>query len=198
MKKQSANESKLKEMILYFSNLSEVDESFGSIKLNKLLFYADFTAYLRWGKSISGVRYFALEHGPAPQPMKRILKALESQKALILKDTDYYGSTQKKPIALSQPKLKCFNVEEVNLMHNLLNEHWGKNAKSISYESHGFLGWSALWLGEEIPYSVALVGTREPTLHEIAEGKKLESLALESLSRNAARRIQRNNRGRSI
>ena len=35
-------------------------------KLNKLLFYADFTAFKMQGQSISGMKYLAIERGPVP------------------------------------------------------------------------------------------------------------------------------------
>jgi len=65
----------------------------------------------------------------------------------------------------------------------------------MSNESHEFLGWSLANLEETIPYSVALVGDREPTLDEIRRGSGLESLALECLAQNAVRKNANDNRG---
>jgi hypothetical protein len=44
---------KLQELILYVAKMSEGDPAFGAIKLNKLLFYSDFRAFLDARKSIT-------------------------------------------------------------------------------------------------------------------------------------------------
>lgn len=196
--RQSPNEVKLAEMILYFANMSEADDSFGSIKLNKLLYHTDFDAYRRWGRSISGVTYFVLEHGPAPQPMRRVLTALQNRKALALKETEYFGVRQKKPVALRDAQTGKFTKEELELMQLFLRHFWGKSGRAMSEETHSFMGWHELRLKEPIPYAVAVVGSREPTHTEIAKGLELEDLALESLARNATRIVQRGHRGRSV
>jgi hypothetical protein len=53
-KQQHANDDKLKELVVYLSSLSEGDEYWGAVKLNKLLFYIDFVASRRFGKSVTG------------------------------------------------------------------------------------------------------------------------------------------------
>ena len=49
------DERKLKELILYVADRCEADPTFGAIKLNKTLFYADFLAFASTGKPITGV-----------------------------------------------------------------------------------------------------------------------------------------------
>src|SRR5258705_13086147 len=72
-----SDDSKMKELILYVAKASQDDFSFGAVKLNKLLFYADFLSYLRRGKSITDQEYFALREGPAP---RRFLPIREEMK----------------------------------------------------------------------------------------------------------------------
>jgi len=188
--KQVSNERKLEEMILFFSKMCEMDELFGSIRLNKLLFDADFSSYLVFGKSISGVEYFALPQGPAPRIMKRVMTRMQTKGDLAIREKDSYGNLQKKPFALRQPDPNVFTVAESNLMYELLNQHWGKTGKRVSDESHEFLGWSASNLKETIPYAVSLVSEREPTLDEIGRGLELATMAKECLARNATRKTQ--------
>src|SRR6266487_3415423 len=47
-------DEKLRELILHICIRSEDDEAFGAVKLNKLLFFSDFHAFLRLGKPITG------------------------------------------------------------------------------------------------------------------------------------------------
>lgn len=188
--KPSQDESKLRELILYISSLSEKDDSFGATKLNKILFRADFTAYAQWGKPVTGVQYFALENGPAPRPMKKLLRFMKEQGEIVIREKDYYGLEQQRVFPLRSPDLSRFSVDELNLLFHLIQHYWGRSGTSMSDESHEFLGWSLAKREENIPYSVALVGNREPTLHEIRRGLELQPLAEESLARNAARRAK--------
>jgi hypothetical protein len=56
---------KLRELILHVARRSEGDIAFGVTKLNKLLFFIDFLACLRFGKPITGEEYQKLDNGPA-------------------------------------------------------------------------------------------------------------------------------------
>ena len=48
------NDAKLRELILYVAERCENDPDFGALKLNKILFNADFIAYALTGKAITG------------------------------------------------------------------------------------------------------------------------------------------------
>jgi hypothetical protein len=193
--KHALNERKLREMILYFANMSFRDDSFGATRLNKLLFNADFRAYQLWGKSISGATYKALKFGPAPANMDMVVSHMKRDGELAIRQVDYHGKPQKKPIPLrSQEFDDSFSVEEKNLMFEVLNQYWSRSATSVSEESHEFLGWLAANEGEEIPYAVSLIDTREPSLDEIKRGLELETMALECLAANATRKAPRDNR----
>jgi hypothetical protein len=193
--KPSANEAKLRQLILHIASLSDRDESFGAIKLNKLLFHADFTAYVLWGKPITGVPYFALENGPAPRPMKKNLRLMEEGGEIAIRKKNYFGYDQDRVIPLTSPNTDFFTKDEMQLVFHLIQEYWGQSGTSMSNESHDFLGWSAASLEEDIPYSVALVGTRQPTKDEIRRGLELQFMAEECLANNASRHHAGDNRG---
>jgi len=193
--KPSQDESKLRELIVYISSLSERDDSFGAIKLNKLLFRADFIAYAQWGKPLTGVEYFALENGPAPRAMKKLLSFMQELGEIVIREKDYFGLEQHRVIPLRSPDITRFDVHEMNLLFRLIQHYWGTSGTSMSNESHEFLGWSLAKPEETIPYSVALVGNRQPTLDEIRRGLELQPLAEEALARNAARKAEGDRRG---
>jgi hypothetical protein len=193
--KPVANEAKLKEAIVFIASFSDRDDSFGATKLNKLLFRADFIAYAHWGKPITGVEYFALENGPAPRAMKKLLRLMREQGEIAIREKDYFGHEQHRVIPLRAPDTGSFGKDETELLFRLIQQYWGVSGTSMSNESHEFLGWELARLEETIPYSVALVGSREPTLDEIRRGLELESFAQECLTHNAARKNERDNRG---
>ena len=57
---------KFRELLVYVAEQSVDDPTFGPIKLNKILYYADFAAYLELGQPITGATYRKFAEGPAP------------------------------------------------------------------------------------------------------------------------------------
>ena len=102
------DDDKLKELILLISARSEGDSTFGAVKLNKLLFYCDFSAYLTFGAPITGQEYFALPQGPAPRRMKPVSDDMVEAGDLAYQRLEYHGYQQKKPIALREPNYSAF------------------------------------------------------------------------------------------
>lgn len=176
---------KLRNLILYISRLSEPDPKFGKTKLNKLLFYCDFGAYLTFGDAITGQEYKKLEHGPVPKRMYTVQTRMLG-KELALQHAESYGRPQEKPIALREPDLSQFSSNEIALVNDVVRQYWNLTATQISNHSHRFLGWNLAEMNEEIPYPVALVADRDLTPEERKHGGKLEAMALQCLSHAAA------------
>src|SRR5713226_2593184 len=76
-KQQRPDDNKLIELIVHLSSLSEGDEYWGAIKLNKLLFYIDFVAYRRFGKSVTGQEYQAQKQGPTPRRLPPLMARMK-------------------------------------------------------------------------------------------------------------------------
>ncbi len=184
------SDAKLRELIVHIASLCGNDDDFGKTKLNKILFNLDFAAYRKWGKSISGQEYFALEWGPAPRIMKRVLTNMEKRREIAFQPREQFGRITEKLIPLRSSNLKAFEKEELNLLVEVVSNYWERSGSSMSRESHQFLGWAVASPKEVIPYSVALVSTREPTLDEIRKGEELQSMAQECLARNATAKTQ--------
>ena len=144
---------KFKALVLYVCANSEKYEGFGAVKLNKILYYSDFTAYLRCGKPITGETYVKRQRGPAP---KRILVAqneLVSEGKLIVRDKPYFPDTKREFIVKEQPNISGFSAEEISLidyMVEAINQSF--TATEISNITHDDDVWEILELGDEIPY----------------------------------------------
>lgn len=174
---QAERDARLRELILLIAMRSEGDEPFGAVKLNKLLFYADFLSYVKFGESITGQEYQALVNGPAPRRMVPVLTRMQRDEVLAIRENDYYGKNQQRAFALQDPDISQFDYAEMELVDKVIKHFWGKNATEMSIESHHFVGWKLAKQGETIPYSVALVGSREPTPAERKRGLELEAMA---------------------
>src|SRR5258708_8149199 len=112
-----ASEKKLRELILLICARSQGDKKFGATKLNKLLFYSDFSAYLSFDKPITGQLYFKLPNGPAPKRLKPIVAKMQEADELAYQEAEYYHHVQKKPIPLTRPDLSLFLSHENIPLH---------------------------------------------------------------------------------
>jgi hypothetical protein len=176
-----ANDAKMRELILLISEWSQEDRRFGAIKLNKLLFHADFCAYLTFGEPITGQEYFALPQGPAPRRLKPLTEQMKERSEFAWKEVEYFGKPQKRPIALRPPDLSSFSGREVQLVRQTIEKFWHLTATEISDQSHVFLGWKAAHLKETIPYATALVSRRPPSKEEQKRGLRLQERAARHL-----------------
>ncbi len=164
---KTPDDAKLEELIILIASRSEDDPRFGSTKLNKLLFFADFLAYVKRGEAITNHVYMRLPNGPAPRAMLPITKRMISAKCLAIQERDHYGRTQKVPVALREPNLELFSSEEIAIVTDVLDSFKKSNAKGISALSHNFDGWKLAKDGENIPYEVALVQFKKPRKQDI-------------------------------
>jgi uncharacterized phage-associated protein len=173
-KANPTDDRKLRELVLFIARVSERDEHFGATKLNKILFYSDFWAYRKLGRSISGEKYQKLAHGPAPKRLVPVVRKMERERICASAERDFFGRTQKILVALREPDLSLFSGAEIAIVQDVIRKLWDLNASSVSELSHEFLGWQLAAEGEEIPYSTALLGRpRPPTSAEVEHGRKL-------------------------
>jgi uncharacterized phage-associated protein len=181
------NESKFRELVLFIARRSEGDPRFGALKLNKLLFYSDFMAYLKLGHPITGQPYFALENGPAPRYMVRVRDQMVKSKEIAIARKPTFSGMQERVVALREPDPKKFESAEIDLVTEILDICKDQSGNELSELSHRFEGWRLAGDKEDIPYEVALVGNRKPTLSEKQYGLRLEATAASCLTEAAAR-----------
>jgi len=177
------NEQKFRELILFISQRSEGDDTFGATKLNKLLFYADFLAYLEFGKPITGQTYQKLPWGPAPRHLIPTLEKMERDGEVVQATRKHFGRPQRRTIAMRSANLSRFTAEEVELVTTVIEHFSNTNAKEISGLSHLFIGWQAAEEGEEIPYQTVLIRKPELNATAIKRAKQLARKAKECVER---------------
>lgn len=169
------SERKLDELVVLLASRSKDDPKFGAIKLNKLLFYCDFLAYMTLGQPITGQEYFALPNGPALRYKARFWNRMEKQRAIaVRKEPTFFDSEREITLALREPNVKIFTPEQLDLIYRVLDNCRSKDGSELSELTHRFPGWKLAREKEVIPYSVALVGNRNPLPEEVAYGLKLE------------------------
>ena len=90
------NADKFKELIVYIAERCQDDPTFGAVKLNKILYYADFAAYRIEGQPITGATYRKLSEGPAPKEMISARDELIESGRLRMEHRPYFTRIQKR------------------------------------------------------------------------------------------------------
>ena len=167
------DEAKFREMILLIARRSDGDPSYGATKLNKLLFFADFSAYRLFGRSMSGARYQKLDRGPAPRELISVRERMVKDGLVVELTRDYFGNLQKRLTPIDEPTIAALSGKEVALLDEIIRSYREANASDTSEISHQFPGWKYALPGEDIPYETSLLVERVSTAEDFAEGERL-------------------------
>lgn len=146
------NERRLRELILYIVAKCGDHPKFGATKLNKVLYYADFYSYAKFGTPVTGVAYQNLKNGPAPKRLLPLQADMEERGELRVSSRPLlHGGFQRRFDALRQPNLDLFSADEIALVDSIIDDLRDKNAEQVSEESH-LLPWLLTGRNELIPY----------------------------------------------
>lgn len=141
---------RLKNVMLYI--LEHCDEVW-TTKMNKLLFYIDFSAYRDHGMAITGLSYRAIGYGPVPERWERVYSQFDEIRQETKLIGDYEGN-----VIVSQAKSDetLFTKDELQIMNNVCSCLGKLTSRQLSELSHQEKGWIA---GREqhniIPFSDA-------------------------------------------
>ena len=168
------DEAKLAELILYVSQKCASDPTFGSVKLNKILYFSDFIAFGSWGEPITGVEYQHLMKGPAPRRLVPVRDELIARSELVLQRIALAsGNFQQKPVNLREANLDEFTAKEICLVDKVIDALWGLGADDTSDLSHRYVGWKMTKENENIPYGSIFISDEPLTEAEIIRGQQL-------------------------
>lgn len=155
--KHADGDAKLREMILYLAEKCRNDDTFGSTKLNKLLYFSDFLAYAHFGKPITGAEYMGLPQGPVPRSLLRVRTDLEAEGKLAIRKRQFHGFEQHKLIPLADADLEAFSGREIALVDEVVDSFRNTTAKSISLASHNRVWRIAGSDRNPIPYEAVFI-----------------------------------------
>ena len=167
------NERKLAELILYISQKYADDQSFGQVKLNKALFFSDFTSFGIFGQTITGAEYQHLPEGPAVLRMLPVQRALREEGSFAIQELTSYGYKQKKPVNLRSPNLSLFSGEEIALVDEWVERLRPMNGKQVSDYSHKTAAWEFTKQGEIIDPKLVYIAWGKPNAAEVRRGQEI-------------------------
>ncbi len=161
------NRGKFKELVIYLCAAAEQagDEGFGMVKLNKLLYRADFEAYRVLGHAITGETYEKQEYGPVARDLPIVLDELAAAGRLRWQSIPRGPHIRKVPTmaedADATADMSAFAADERQVIENALRDlaaHGGKSASEWSQEESA--GWNVVReYGEAIDYASTFIST---------------------------------------
>lgn len=144
---------KAAQMVLYFGQQMP---QLWKTKLNKLLFYTDFLHFNRFGISISGMEYRAIQHGPVPAQYDKLLLHLAEAQCIETEETEsgngIFGEVVK-PLKSFDPA--GFSATEIQMLEQVSTRFQHLSARQLVDLSHKEKGWKACIEKKE------LIGYRE-------------------------------------
>ena len=149
------DQDKFKELILYISACCQSDPTYDMVKLNTVLYYADFAAYRTFGKPISGATYEKYDAGPTPRQMPEIRRELiDACDAQLVERSHFLGGhLQLVPSASGSPNVEQFNPHERELIDSIIEFFTGKSSRETSDFARREPGWALARKHEAIPYA---------------------------------------------
>jgi hypothetical protein len=173
--KASDSKAKLRELMLYIANKAESIPRFGSIKLNKVLFYSDFLWYGMTGEPITGVMYVKEDYGPAPCGLLSVQEDIRNDGDATLELRPVFPRlTEKRLVPKRQAELKgLFEPEQIAFIDNVIEWIAPATAKDVSEATHQHLGWRLAEYRAEIPYYTVFLNDDIARPSDIKRGQEL-------------------------
>jgi hypothetical protein len=166
-------EKKFTELVLYISSKLSGDQFLGGIKLNKVLYFSDFTAFGLLGRTITGMEYQRLPEGPAPRAMYPIQQRMIQAGVLAIVPTPIYNHVQNKPKALRNAEMRYFSDLEIEIVDEWIERLRPMTGTQVSNLSHDTFGWRTTVDGETIDPRTVYIAYRTPDASDIARGQEL-------------------------
>ena len=168
-------QKRLREMVVFVSVECASAEYFGLIKLNKIIWRADFQAFAKRGVPVTGRQYQRLPKGPAAIEMLPVLNELQSEGAIQLEERIVIDYSAKHPVPLVRPNLRLFSEDDMHYVREAIKHHWTMTGTETSDESHG-MAWKTREDGMPMPYEFIFLSN---TPIDSEQRRKLLELAAE-------------------
>jgi hypothetical protein len=171
-------QQRLREMILYVSERCENAPRFGKVKLNKILWKADFDSFAERGIPVTGRSYQRLQQGPAPVEMPPVLAEMIADGVLDFQTQEIGpGFVEERPIARRPPNTReYFTQEDLQFVDAAIAYFWSMTAGAASDASHG-LAWKSRDNLDAMPYEAAYLVDEEAPEDLLQEMRKYAELA---------------------
>lgn len=155
-------QNRLRQMILHVASRCREAKFFGAIKLNKILWKADFDAFTARRVPVTGREYLKQKFGPALREMMPVQREMLAHGLITFEHRDFGdGIVEDRTIALVEADLSLFSVDDLTYVDASISHYWEKTGTESSDESHG-VAWRTRAIGTTMPYESALLSDNRP------------------------------------
>ncbi|MDP3431888.1 MAG: DUF4065 domain-containing protein [Bacteroidota bacterium] len=132
------NKAKAEQLILWFAK----ELSPYKTAMNKLLFYADFLHFKNSGRSITGLKYVAIDYGPVPDHYGSLYEMLTEENTVSINGiiTDF-GFTERFYPGKKVTNHTVFDESEMKDIRKIISYLGSKSTKEIVEQSHAEESW---------------------------------------------------------
>jgi hypothetical protein len=168
-------QDRLRDLILYVAKRCERATRLGRVKLNKIIWKADFDSYAARKVPITGGRYQRLALGPALKDMAPTLQRMRDAGLLREDETIFSEGASEiiefRPIALVEPNLSLFTEEDIKFVDAAIAYYWAMTGNETSDDSHG-IAWKTRKNGDPMPYELAFLSGKKIGGNQISRFSK--------------------------
>jgi hypothetical protein len=166
-------QSRVKQLILYVASKCATATYFGAIKLNKIIWKADYESFAKRRVPITGREYRRRYFGPALFEMPPIHREMLSEGLIRLELRDYGDDVvEKRTVALVEPNMSLFTDEDIAYVDAAIRYYWEMTGTETSDDSHG-AAWRTRQDGDPMPYELAFLSDEPLDLPHIMHVEEL-------------------------
>ena len=130
------NSEKLQSMVQLI--VSKEKYGVSKTKLNKEMFYADFYCYRKFGRSISGLTYRAIQYGPVPEHYETVYDHVQGlTKKSIVTDADFDYDL----LFCETPDTSSLSNDDIDIINKVMSTLVGMSRADVIDLSHKETGW---------------------------------------------------------
>ena len=140
---------KLTEMVVFFAERLSPYKT----KMNKLLFYADFLMFRQSCFSISGVRYRAIDMGPAPNNYQSIFEYIANNQEIDIHTTEFPDGYAGEQFSVRKDRIfnpVLFSDAELKTLHKVADAFKETSTREIIDLSHQESAWKQNEAGKNV------------------------------------------------
>lgn len=149
------DEGKLAELLLLVAEELADDLFGGAVKVNKVLFFAEFAHMRLTGHPITGAPYQKLRYGPAPRRLLPVRDRLVNSGSAELVAETVLGRLQHRLVPKRPAKRQMFTETELQTVKEAVAFLKGRTGAEASELSHDEPGWQLVNERDTIPFVTA-------------------------------------------
>jgi len=154
-KRLPGGQDRLRQMILYISTRCIEAQRFGSTKLNKILWKADFDAFASRGIPVTGRSYQRLDLGPAPRELLPLRREMVEQGQIKIEKINLGDDIiEDRTVPLVSYDLSLFEKDDIRFVDEAIKYYWDKSGRETSNDSHG-VAWETHLNGQTLSYELS-------------------------------------------